>query len=143
MQINIGDHTSSHADWIPIPAGYRTMMRWARTKCIWIAANKPRANTYFKSLKHGRSLTEIVNDRNIWINYKIDGVVYGWAETPGPELAMTNRSFREGRWQLLAREHGHSGGAGGGHVRHVQGRPGRCRSPPRTSAVSSAATAAS
>jgi len=114
MQINIGDHTSSHADWIPIPAGYRTMMRWARTKCIWIAANKPRANTYFKSLKHGRSLTEIVNDRNIWINYKIDGVVYGWAETPGSELAMTTRSFREGRWQLLAslcHELAHTNGA--------------------------------
>jgi hypothetical protein len=114
MQINIGDHTSSHADWITVPAKYLSMMRWARTKCIWIAANKPAANTYFKTLKHGRSLTDIVNDRSIWINYKVDAVVYGWAETPGTELAMTTRSFREGRWQLLAslcHELAHTNGA--------------------------------
>ena len=116
MQINIGDHTSTQvADgWVAVPPAYRGMMNWARSKCIWIAANKPAANVYSKSLKHGRSLTETVNDKTIWINFKNDGVVYGWAETPGREVAMTTRSFREGRWQLLAslcHELAHTNGA--------------------------------
>lgn len=115
MQINVGDHTSpADPTWIAVPATYRDMMRWARTRCIWIAANKPAANVYFKSLKHGRSLTQIVNDRSMWINYKSDLVTYGWAETPGKELAMCTRSFKEGRWQLLAslcHELAHTNGA--------------------------------
>jgi len=116
MQLNIGDHTSSNISdgWTAVPAQYLDMMNWARRKAIWIAANKPAANTYFKSLKHGRSLSEIVADRSVWINYKIDSVYYGWAETPGRELAMCTRSFKEGRWQLLAslcHELAHTNGA--------------------------------
>lgn len=114
MQINIGDHTSTQADWIPIPAGYLKMMRWARTKAIWIAANKPAANVYFKSLKHGRSFSDIVADSTIWINYKVDIANFGWGETPGREVAMTTLAFRKGRWQLLAslcHELAHTNGA--------------------------------
>lgn len=116
MQINIGDHTSTQvaSGWIAVPKEYRAMLNWARKKAIWIAANKPAANVYFKSLKHGRTLTEIVSDRTVWINYMVNASEYGWGETPGREVAMTTRSFREGRWQLLAslcHELAHTNGA--------------------------------
>ncbi|MCJ2033853.1 hypothetical protein [Methylobacterium sp. J-068] len=116
MQINVGDHTSSNVDsgWIAVPPKHREMMRWARSKAIWIAANKPAANVYFRSLKHGRSLSQIVADRNVWINFIVDASNYGWGETPGLEVAMSTRSFREGRWQLLAslcHELAHTNGA--------------------------------
>ncbi|MCJ2081723.1 hypothetical protein [Methylobacterium sp. J-090] len=116
MQINVGDHTSSQSasGWIAVPPKHREMMRWARSKAVWIAANKPAANVYFRSLKHGRSLSQIVADRNVWINFIVDASNYGWGETPGLEVAMSTRSFREGRWQLLAslcHELAHTNGA--------------------------------
>ena len=99
----------------PIPTFRRDQVRWARTKAFWISRNIPAANSYFSSLSAGRSLTNLLNDGTIWINFNptltVDGATFHnndlWIG-PGP--------FRIGRWTVLAtiiHELAHIGGAGG------------------------------
>lgn len=104
IQINIGDHTSSQAGYIAVPAGAkRGMLIWARTKAHWIAANIPSADVYFRTLPLGRSLTELLADSSIWINYNATFTYYGETNfAGGSEIAIGNLSFRIGRWTVLA-----------------------------------------
>jgi hypothetical protein len=117
IQINVGDHTGSErgVPFLPFSADRLHQVRWARTKALWIASNLPGANAYFVSLARGRSLTSLLNDSAIWINFDptlaSDGQTFHnndlWVG-PGP--------FRIGRWTVLAtiiHELAHIAGAGG------------------------------
>lgn len=116
MQINVGDHISAVTDpnfmFIPFPmsaigrgGGVRWQIQWARTKANEIARRIPSANTYFRSLPGGRSLTAILADSSLWINYCPNRVEYGWTVgTPGGgvEVGICPLSFRWGRWMVVA-----------------------------------------
>lgn len=103
MQINIGDHLSPQAGFITIPNKYRSMMRWARKRANWVAKNKPSADRYFKTLPNGKSLTQLLADSSIWINYHTSTTVYGYTNrVGGKEVAICKKSFLIGRWTVLA-----------------------------------------
>jgi hypothetical protein len=118
VQINIGDHVSPKAGYIPFPRVNRPVMLWSRTRTRWIAKNKPSADVYFKTLPGGRSLTQLLADSTIWINYHPTMVAYGETNmVGGKEIAISRQSFRRGCWTVLAtliHELAHSNGAPGG-----------------------------
>jgi len=75
------------------------------------------ADTYFRSLPDGRSLTALLADRSIWINYHATMNAYGEAEISGKELCISVTACRIGRWTVLAtliHELAHINGAPGG-----------------------------
>lgn len=105
IQLNLGDHVSSEADFIAIPLELRGQAQWARTKAKWIARTIASADVYFRSQRsgHGRSLTDLLNDRSIWVNYHASSDDFGYTDAVGgSEIAITTRSFRIGRWTVLA-----------------------------------------
>lgn len=103
IQINIGDHTSSETDFIPIPKRHRTTMNWARARAILISNRLARADVYFRTLPNGRSLTELLADRTIWINYHATSNSFGLTNfAGGKEMAICEPAFRIGRWMVLA-----------------------------------------
>jgi hypothetical protein len=103
IQINIGDHTSSEADFIALPANRLGQVQWARTKAKWIARNLPSADVYYRTLPGGRSLTELLTDRDIWINFHATSTDMGLTNVVGgKEIAICVPSFRIGRWTVLA-----------------------------------------
>ncbi len=60
-------------------------------QAICIAANIAMANPYYRGLPGGRSLTDLLADRSIWINYHPTMVDFGetnWAG--GKEIARSN-----------------------------------------------------
>jgi hypothetical protein len=118
MQINIGDHVSSEAGYIAFPNHRLADMRWARSRAGKIAAEMPSANVYFRSLPDGRSLTDLLNDAGIWVNYHPTMGAYGETNAvSGKEIAISERACRIGRWTVLAtliHELAHAGGAPGG-----------------------------
>ena len=117
IQMNIGDHSGSENGiaFTPIPVEKRHQVRWSRSKAHWITRNISSGNRYFRSLPGGRSLTALLNDSSIWINYDpaltVDGSTFHNQDLwigPGP--------FRAGRWVVLAtiiHELAHINGAGG------------------------------
>ncbi len=103
IQINIGDHTSSEPDYIAVPARLLGQLRWARKHAIWISKNLPGADVYYRTLPEGRSLTQLLADATIWINYHPTSTDFGLTNhASGKEIAICNPSFRRGRWQVLA-----------------------------------------
>lgn len=120
IQINIGDHSGrevSH-DFVAIPSAYLRQARWARTKARSLVNYLPAANRYFKSLPNGRTLTDMLNDRSIWINYNNHPTLYGFTYQNN-DLWICPRSFRIGRWTVLAtliHELAHINGAGDDHA---------------------------
>jgi hypothetical protein len=76
MQLNVGDHVTAvtNPDFtftsFPITAlgkggGIRWQMQWARTKANEIARAIATANTYFRTLPAGRSLSDILADNSL------------------------------------------------------------------------------
>lgn len=121
IQINIGDHTSPHAGFIAFPNNRLETMRWVRRHALWIARNIPSADVYFRGITAGaRSLTELLADGSMWINYHATLTDFG--VTPGDsgfatECAIGPASFRISRWSVLAtliHELAHCNGAPGG-----------------------------
>lgn len=103
LQINIGDHRAPRPDWIPIPSLYRQSMFWSRERAHWIALNISTANPYFERLPFQRSLTSLLADRSIWLNYENDPSRYGATETlRRRDIAISSTAFRQGRWVVLA-----------------------------------------
>ncbi|MDA1015771.1 MAG: hypothetical protein O3A00_15120 [Planctomycetota bacterium] len=103
IQINIGDHVSSEAGYVTVPNSFRDMTRWARTKALSIAKNMPSADVYFRALPNGHSLTTLLADRSIWINYGPSLTVLGETNfAGGKEIAIAPSSYRIGRWTVLA-----------------------------------------
>ena len=117
IQINIGDHVSSEPDFITIPAARLGQVQWARTKARWITRNIPGADVYFRTLPNGRSLTELLADGDIWINFLVGSNAFGQTNAvSGKEIGISERSFRIGRWTVLAtlvHELAHSNGVDG------------------------------
>jgi hypothetical protein len=117
IQINVGDHSGSENSiaFLPFSASQLHQVRWARTKAFWIAKNLPKANAYFLSLSKGRSLTNLLNDSSIWINFDPTLTVDG-ATFHNNDLWLGPHPFRIGRWTVLAtviHELAHIAGAGG------------------------------
>lgn len=103
IQINIGDHTSSEPDYIAVPSRLLGQVQWARTKAIWISRNIARADVYYRTLPNGQSLTELLADSTIWINYHPTSTEMALTNfAGGKEIAICNPSFRIGRWTVLA-----------------------------------------
>ena len=119
FQINIGDHNSPVNGYIPFPQQHRDNMRWARRRAKRITRDMPSANVYFRSLSDGRSLTQLLTDRTIWVNYHATISHYGETEfaiSAGNEIAIGSYACRMGRWTLLAtliHELAHTNGADG------------------------------
>jgi hypothetical protein len=101
IQINTGDHTSPVTRYIAVPSGKRDTLNWARSRAKAIAKGNPKANTYFKSLPGGRTLSQLTNDRTIWINYCPSLTLLGEAQISGKELAIGPNSFTKGKWVVL------------------------------------------
>lgn len=124
MQINVGDHTSSESGYIAFPNHRREDVLWARRKARWIAAAMPTANTYFRGLPGGRTLSELLNDSSIWINYHATMTAFGETNAVGgKEIAISERACKIGRWTVLAtmiHELAHSDGAPGGTDRSAE-----------------------
>ena len=118
IQINIGDHVSTQAGYIAYPKEYLSTIQWARTKAKEIAKTIPGANVYFKALPNGRSLTDLLGDNTIWINYHPTMAYYGETNfVGGKEIAISRTSCRIGKWTALAtliHELAHVDGAPGG-----------------------------
>ncbi|HRD64905.1 MAG TPA: hypothetical protein PKY50_01995 [Candidatus Competibacter sp.] len=118
MQINIGDHVSSEAGYVAFPNRHLETIRWARTKAKWITTNINSANSYFRTLPDGRSLSDLLADSSIWVNYHATMPHFGETNrVSGKEIAISERSFRIGRWTVLAtliHELAHADGAPGG-----------------------------
>jgi hypothetical protein len=103
IQINIGDHTSSEADYIAVPPRLLGQVQWARTKAKWITKNIASADVYYRTLPGGRSLTDLLADSSIWINYHATSIEMALTNfAGGKEIAICNPSFRIGRWTVLA-----------------------------------------
>ncbi|MBK9363996.1 MAG: hypothetical protein IPM99_24185 [Rubrivivax sp.] len=124
MQINIGDHTSSEDGYIAFPNHRRADVRWARVKARWIAAAMPSANVYFRSLPDGRTLSDLLADGRIWVNYHATMPHFGETNrVSGTEIAISERSCKVGRWTVLAtliHELAHAAGAPGGNDRSAE-----------------------
>jgi hypothetical protein len=115
MQINLGDHRTAITDprfmFVAFPnfsigkgGGIRWQMRWARTKANEIARRIPSANVYFRSLPGGKSLSDILADSSLWINYCPNRSEYGWTvptSSGGVEVGICPLAFRWGRWMVL------------------------------------------
>lgn len=117
IQINIGDHASPTAGYITVPAQHRWMFRWARTKAKSIASGMASADRYFATLPGGRTLTSLLGDNTIWVNYHATFTYYGETNfVGGKEIAIGNKSIRIGKWTVLAtliHELAHVNGADG------------------------------
>lgn len=108
-------------DWRAVPRGNRHMLTWSRERAIWIERNLPTADAYFRQLPFRRTLTSILRDRSIWLNYEDNPRRYGATETlHHRDVAISSTAFRKGRWVVLAtviHELAHVGGAqGSGHA---------------------------
>jgi len=142
MQINIGDHASPEVGYQAFPVRHRGTVRWARTRAIWISRNKASADVYFRGLPGGRSLTALLADNSIWVNFHATIAHFGETNAVGgSEIAIGPRAFRIGRWTVLAtliHELAHANGAPGGASRLAEEALPHCglgRQSERTSGV--------
>lgn len=124
IQINIGDHVSTEVGYISFPMKYLPDMRWARKKARAIAARIPSADVYFRALPDGKSLTTLLQDNSIWINYHPTMPHFGETnQVSGKEIAISIGACRIGRWTMLAtliHELAHVNGAPGGTDRKAE-----------------------
>ena len=105
FQINIGDHASSvgHYRAFSGTGSYYSSLKWARSKLFDVAKHNPPANTFFRSLPGGRSLTSLINDSGIWINYAPSvAPLFGQTRMGTGEIGISDRPFALGRWMVLA-----------------------------------------
>jgi hypothetical protein len=107
IQINVGDHSSPVGYYHPVPPSLLPQFQWARQQALWIANNKPGADPYFQSLPKGRSLSDLLADSGIWINYSDDSEMSQpcSGETSGPgdtEITITKSTTMVGQWSILA-----------------------------------------
>jgi hypothetical protein len=130
LQINIGDHVSSEPTYVTVPPKLRDMLRWARSRAKTIAKKNPAADVYFRGLPGGRSLTQVLGDSSIWINFAPALTAYGETNmVGGKEIGIGPISFRIGRWTVLAtliHELAHSNGAPGGGDTRAEGAVRAC-----------------
>lgn len=116
IQINIGDHRCPVYGWGSVPAQHHATVKWARRRARLVSQHMPSANRYFSKLPLGRTLTSLLDDNTIWINYSpIIGANLGQTSTEYPhEVALGTLAFEGGRWTVLGtliHELAHVGGA--------------------------------
>lgn len=121
LQINTGDHRSTEPDWVAIPRANRYAILWARQRAFWIAGNIRTADRYFATLGFRRTLTSLLADGSLWVNFEDTDEYYGATEGRlRREMAITPVSFDRGKWVVLAtliHELAHVAGASGtGHA---------------------------
>lgn len=103
IQVNVGDHISPTLGFVAWPNHRRNLVLWARQRAGWVARNKPTADTYFRTLPSGRSLTQLLADRTIWINYHPTSISLGVTDVAGgKEIAISETACAGGRWTVLA-----------------------------------------
>jgi hypothetical protein len=103
IQVNVGDHISPEPGYVAWPNHRRSLVFWARERAKWIARNKPAADPYFRRLPGGRSLTQLLGDRSLWINYDSTAVEFGSMDVVGgKEIAISERACAIGKWTVLA-----------------------------------------
>lgn len=125
IQINVGDHVSPDPNYVRVPPYYLPALRWARDRANKIAKNMPSADRYFLRLPLRRTLSSILADSSIWINYHATLPHYGATSRRFPgEIALGRFAFVEGRWMLL--------GTLLHELAHVAGADGRTRSAEQT-----------
>ena len=125
IQMNIGDHVSPRAGWVAVPSGNkREQLSWARARARVIAHDMPSADRYFTTLPSGRTLTDLLNDPSIWINYDPTTVDFGLTSVVhAGEMAIGTAAFRIGKWTVLAtliHELAHVDGAPGGSDKRAE-----------------------
>jgi hypothetical protein len=122
IQINIGDHVSPFAFFKPVPFRHQFATKWARTRAKEIAANVKTADKYFKSLSGKRSLTQLLADRRIWINYT-ELPVAGMRPGGSNEIGIGASTYLRGRMIVLGtliHELAHIAGAPDGKSRAAE-----------------------
>jgi hypothetical protein len=105
FQINIGDHSSpiGHYRAFSKAGSSYSMLKWARKKVFAIAEHNPPANTFFRSLPGGRSLTSLIKDSGIWVNYAPTvAPLFGQTKMGTGEIGISDRPFSTGKWMVLA-----------------------------------------
>jgi len=123
IQINIGDHKSPYAPLlVEVPLRHQFATKWARRRAKEIAANVKSADKYFRSLGK-RSLTDLLADRRIWINYAVDYAGRGIRPDLSNEIGIGELSYVRGKEMVLAtliHELAHIAGALGGDSRAAE-----------------------
>jgi len=118
IQINVGDHSGGEhgSVFTPIPEDVRWQCHWARRKARTIASDIRSANRYFRSLSVGRTLTNLLGDGSIWVNYDPSITYFGYTYSNN-DIWIGPMPFRIGKWTVLAtiiHELAHINGAPGG-----------------------------
>jgi hypothetical protein len=124
IQINIGDHVSPFKPFLqPIPFRHQWVTSWARRRAKVIAATVKGADTYFKSLPGKRSLTQLLSDRTIWINYASELAALGARPGNSNEIGIGELAYLRGKLMVLAtliHELAHINGAPDGESRAAE-----------------------
>ncbi|MBG6200376.1 hypothetical protein IWQ48_001505 [Labrenzia sp. EL_13] len=119
FQFNIGDHVSPQAGFVEFSAPQHDQLKWCRSKLFKMVAGNLSCDDYFRSLPNSRTLTDLINDSSIWVNYGpgIATPFYGKTYSASGEIGIADSAFRMGRWTVLATIiH---------ELAHVNGAPGR------------------
>lgn len=131
IQINIGDHKSIYPSMlVPVPLQHQWATSWARSEAKRIAANVKAADKYFMSLGKKRSLTNLLADRRIWINYAVDLPIRGIRQDGSNDIGMGELAYLRGKDMVLAtliHELAHIAGAPGGKSRAAEEALIHCR----------------
>jgi len=105
FQINIGDHISSvsHYKSFKKSSKYYSHLKWSRYKLFRMVERNPACNAFFRSLPGGRSLTSLILDKHIWVNYAPTITpLFGQYKDGSKEIALSDRPFVTGKWMVLA-----------------------------------------
>ncbi|WP_029065557.1 hypothetical protein [Labrenzia sp. DG1229] len=119
FQFNIGDHVSPLAGFVEFNASQYSQLKWCRSKLFKMVRENQSCDAYFCSLPNSRTLTHLINDGSIWVNFgpAIETPFYGKAYFAASEIGIADRAFRMGRWTVLATIiH---------ELAHINGAPGR------------------
>ena len=131
IQINIGDHESEYPSMlVPVPLQHRWATSWARSEAKRIAASVKTADKYFMSLGKKRSLTNLLADRRIWINYAVDLPIRGIRQDGSNDIGIGELAYLRGKNMVLAtliHELAHIAGALGGASRAAEEALIHCR----------------
>jgi hypothetical protein len=118
IQLNLGRHISLWEEFGPfLRPEHIEDMQWVRGQAKAIANTKPSANQYFRSLPFHRTLSDILNDRTLWVSYfKNGGTLRGYCISRDGkkfEIGLTDLAFRNRQLALgtLIHELAHVGGA--------------------------------
>ncbi|HET7540392.1 MAG TPA: hypothetical protein VFK05_10995 [Polyangiaceae bacterium] len=104
IQLNLGDHVAKFNQFVAIPPLLQADAQWARSQAKAIANTKPGANAYFRSLPNRRTLSALLADGSIWVNYFTNSIVAGMTYTLGgiSDIGITYSAFHVGRKFVLA-----------------------------------------